>query len=317
MADAGSFAGAARTLLLSPSAVSHAVAQLEQELGARLFYRTTRQVRLTAEGEDVVQRGREVLKLMAELGSAVRQDRERVSGDLRVGIPPGVSRHIVMPRIAGFMRQFPEIRLQVMNTVANTGSVKDMHLSGADIHIRVGELPDSTLVSRTLATFRFGVYGSAEYLRVQGTPTHPRELLQHRCLVHKSPRSATLAPWNQWDYVLDDERGTITVPATFATDDREALLVAAVSGAGLFRIGMFSPELIESGRLVRVLTDWKWPGGPKLSIMYRKQSPQPRRILAFIDFMMEVIQTFDPHEYTLTHRPVATRNVSRRALPDR
>jgi DNA-binding transcriptional LysR family regulator len=136
-------------------------------------------------------------------------------------------------------------------------------------------------------------------------------LLRHRCLVHKVPRSATLAPWNQWDYALGEERGTITVPATFATDDREALLVAAVSGAGLFRIGMFEPDLIDSGRLLRVLTDWQWPGGPKLSMMYRKQSPQPRRILAFIDFMMEVIGTFDPQEYTLVHRPRAGRSFGR------
>jgi DNA-binding transcriptional LysR family regulator len=92
------------------------------------------------------------------------------------------------------------------------------------------------------------------------------------------------------------------VPDTFATDDREALLVAAVSGAGLFRIGMFSPELIDSGRLVRVLTEWQWPGGPILSVVYRKQSPQPLRIAAFIQFLMNCIGAFDPNEQTLVHQ---------------
>lgn len=298
VADAGSFSRAAQTLLLNPSAVSHAIAQLEQELGARLVYRTTRQLRLTAEGDEVVRRGRDVLGRMADLGSAVRQGKGRVEGDLRIGIPSGVSRHIVMPHIGSFMSKFPSLRLQMMNT----GSVRDMHVSGADVNIRIGDLADSSLVSRPLACFRFGVYASADYLRVHGTPQHPQQLSQHRCLVHKSPRSATLAPWNQWDYRRGDERGTVTVPDAFATDDREALLVAALCGAGLFRIGMFSPELITSGRLVRLMTDWQWPGGPALSMVYRKQTPQPRRIAAFIDFMVESTAAFDPLEHTLVHR---------------
>ena len=294
----GSFSRAAQALLLSPSAVSHAIGQLEQELGARLFYRTTRLIRLTAEGEEVVQRGQDLLARMADLSSAVRQGKDRVAGDLRLGIPSGISRHIVMPHIASFMRQYPNLRLQVMNS----GSVRDTHVSGADVNIRIGDLADSSLVSRRLATFRFGVYASADYLRQNGTPQHPRELLRHRCLVHKSPRSATLAPWNQWDYARRNERGTITVPDTFATNDREALLVAALGGAGLFRIGMFSPELITSGRLLRVMPDWQWPGGPTLSVIYRKQSPQQRRIAAFIDFMAASTAAFDPQEQTLVHR---------------
>jgi LysR family transcriptional regulator for bpeEF and oprC len=297
VADAGSFSKAARSLLLSPSAVSHAITQLEQELGVRLFYRTTRQMRPTLEGAEVVLRGRDVLERMAELDTAAHGRRDRVSGVLRIGVPSGVSRHVVMPRIADFMRQFPEVRLQVMNT----GSVRDMHVNGADINIHLGEMADSTLVSRRLGTLHFGVYGSPDYLRIKGTPQHPEELSRHSCLVHKSPRSATLAPWNQWQYVRGTERGIITVPDTFATDDREALLVAAEAGAGLFRIGMFTPKLIDSGRLVRVLAEWQWPGGPVLSVVYRKQSPQPLRIAAFIQFLAHSVEVFDPAEYTLVH----------------
>jgi DNA-binding transcriptional LysR family regulator len=148
VADAGSFAKAARTLLLSPSAVSHAITQLEQELAARLFYRTTRQMRLTAEGAEVVLRGREVLERMAELDTAAHRGRDRIAGSLRIGIPSGVSRHIVMPRIADFMRQFPDIRLQVMNT----SSVRDMHVSGADINIHVGEMVRSISASMARRT---------------------------------------------------------------------------------------------------------------------------------------------------------------------
>jgi DNA-binding transcriptional LysR family regulator len=196
------------------------------------------------------------------------------------------------------MQRYPDLRLRVMSS----GSVRDMHVSGADVNIRIGEVADSSLVQRPLATFRFGVYGSDSYLHTHGIPGHPQELLQHRCLIHKSPRSATLAPWNQWDYARGKERGTVTVPDAFVTDDREALLVAAQGGAGLFRIGMFSPRLLAAGGLVRVMADWQWPGGPKLSILYRKQSPQPRRIAVFIEFMMATVASFDPLEVTLVHR---------------
>ncbi len=298
VADAGSFSKAARSLLLSPSAVSHAITQLELEFGSRLFYRTTRQMRPTVEGIEVVLRGRDVLERMAQLDTAVHGGRDRIAGALRIGIPSGVSRHIVMPRIAEFMRRFPDISLHIMNT----SSIRDMHVSGADINIHVGEMADSSLVSRTLGWLHFGVYGAPDYLRIRGTPRHPEELSRHCCLVHKSPRSVTLAPWNQWSYVRGNERGTVTVPGSFATDDREALLVAALSGAGLFRIGMFSPELIDSGRLVRVLTEWQWPGGPVLSVVYRKQSPQPLRIAAFIQFLVDSIAAFDPDGYTLVHQ---------------
>src|SRR5690606_3343900 len=120
VADAGGFGKAARSLLLSPSAVSHAITQLELELGVRLFYRTTRQMRPTLEGAEVISRGRDVLERMAELDAAARRRRDRVSGVVRIGIPSGVSRHIVMPRIAAFMREYPDVGLQVMNT----GSVR-------------------------------------------------------------------------------------------------------------------------------------------------------------------------------------------------
>jgi DNA-binding transcriptional LysR family regulator len=86
------------------------------------------------------------------------------------------------------------------------------------------------------------------------------------------------------------------------TDDREALLQAALAGAGVFRIGMFSPELLESGSLLRMLGEWQWTGGPELSILYRRTTRLPRRIAAFIEFAMEAVAAFDPLEMTLQRR---------------
>jgi len=306
--DSGSFAKAAAHLLVTPSAVSHAMTQLEAELRVRLFYRTTRLLRLTTEGAEVVRRGRDLLARMTDLETAASSKREDVGGTLRIGVPAGVARHILMPALPAFARRFPELKI-VMN---NTGSVADMHATGADVNFRIGSVPDSELICRPLATLKFGVYASPVYLREHGVPAHPSELSDHRALVHKAPSSSTVSPWDQWDFERERERGRVKVKHHLVTDDREALLVAALSGAGLFRIGMFSPDLLRSGQLVRLLSEWHWPGGPELSLLYRRLSRQPRRVSAFIEFATSAVAVFDPAEMTIEHRTRQVAPVKRR-----
>ncbi len=298
VADSGSFAKAAAHLLVTPSAVSHAVTQLEAELRVRLFYRTTRLLRLTTEGAEVVRRGRDLLARMTDLETAASGKREEVGGTLRIGVPAGVARHILMPALPAFARRFPELKIVMINT----GSVADMHATGADVNFRIGSVPDSELICRPLATLKFGVYASPVYLREHGVPAHPSELSDHRALVHKAPSSSTVSPWDQWDFERERERNRVKVGHHLVTDDREALLVAALSGAGLFRIGMFSPDLLRSGQLVRLLSEWQWPGGPELSLLYRRLPRQPRRVSAFIEFAMNAVAVFDPAEMTIEHR---------------
>ncbi|MEO7152680.1 MAG: LysR family transcriptional regulator [Burkholderiaceae bacterium] len=302
VADSGSFAKAAAHLLVTPSAVSHAVAQLEAELRVRLVYRTTRLLRLTTEGADVVRRGRDVLSRMAELETAASGKREELGGTLRIGVPSGVARHILMPALPDFARRFPELKIVMINT----GSIVDMHATGADVNFRIGAVPDSELICRALATLKFGVYAAPLYLRDHRMPVHPSELSTHRGLVHKPLSSSTVSPWDRWDFENEHEGGHVEVGHHLVTDDREALLVAALSGAGLFRIGMFSPGLLSSGQLVRLLGDWRWPGGPELSLLYRRLPRQPRRISAFIEFAANAVAAFDPLEMTLEHRPLRT-----------
>lgn len=289
-ADAGSFARAAATLLVTPSAVSHAIAQLERELGMTLFYRTTRQLRLSPDGAVVLRHAREMLAGAAELDALSAGQRERVAGTLRIGIPNGVAVHLLMPLLGRFQERHPDVRVEMRAG----GGVADVNAGGLDAGIRFGPLPDSELISRPLGRLRFGVYGAPAYLDRHGAPRHPRELGSHRTLVHKPLLSTTISPWDRWEYVRGDERGVVEVGHHLVTDEREALLAAAVAGAGLFRIGFFSPELLRSGRLVRVLGDWEWPGGPALSLLHRPTKRLPRRVAAFVDFVLEAIAAFDP-----------------------
>lgn len=296
-AEAGSFAAAARFLQLDPSAMSHAIAELERELKLTLFYRTTRQLRLTEEGEEIYRHACLVLRALGELESAAARAPGRLTGTLRIGMGVPVSRHIIMPRLPEFLRRHPGLRLECLVMT----QIKDMHASGVDLLLQPGEPPTSGVIARKVAQTRYGVYAAPKYLEAAGEPLHPQDLLRHRCLVHKPPFMNV--PWDEWEFERNGERVAITVPRTLVTDDREGLFAAALAGAGLIRSAMFDPALIKSGGLRQVLAGWTCPNALSLYAIYRKTPRMPRKIAAFLHFVAEAFAAFDPDELTLIHAP--------------
>jgi DNA-binding transcriptional LysR family regulator len=293
-ADAGSFAKAASLLQLDPSAVSHAIGQLERELRMTLFYRTTRQLKLTTEGEQFYARAREILQKVADLEIANRAPKN-LTGTLRVGMGVPISRNIVMPRLPEFTRRHPELSVECLVLT----HIKDMHASGIDVLVRAGEPPQSELIARKIMTLRFGVYAAPRYLQAAGVPGKPQDLMAHRCLIHKPPFSSK--PLDQWEFERGTERQQVTVPSTLVTDDREGLIAAALAGGGLMRIGVFDPGLLASGRLRRVLADWQCPGAPAVYALYRRSTRTSPKVTAFLQFLAEATAAFDPEQVTVTY----------------
>jgi LysR family transcriptional regulator for bpeEF and oprC len=294
-AEAGSFARAAQLLQVDPSAVSHAIAQLEKELRLTLFYRTTRQLRLTEDGEEIFRRSREVLAHVAELDAAASRTPARVSGVLRIGMSVPIGRHVIIPRIPTFMRRHPELRLECLVLT----QLKDMNAGGLDVMLRAGRVPASGLVARKILDMRFGVYAAPDYLAVAAEPKTPEELAQHRCFVHKPP--VEQKPLDEWAFERAGERRVIKVPRSLVTDDREGMIDAVLAGGGLMRIGMFDPALIASGKLRKVLGDWDCIGRVPVHALYRKSSRLSRKVTAFLQFVAESFTAFDPEEVTLIH----------------
>jgi DNA-binding transcriptional LysR family regulator len=294
-ADAGSFAKAALFLGLTPSAVSRAIAELERHLRVTLFYRTTRQLRLTEDGEELYRRGREILDKLAEVETAVSRAQARLTGTLGVGMAVGIARHVVMPRIPEFMRRHPDLKIECRVL----SQPKDMHASGIDLLFRLGDPPESTLIARKLLQLRYAVYAAPEYLKLAGEPTHPDDLMRHRCLIMRSHWASK--PLDEWEFERKGERRVVKVPSTLITDDREGLMTAALAGGGLIRTGMFDPAQIAAGRLRKVLNDWTCPRGPDLYALYRKTPHPSPKITAFLDFLSETFTAFDPEEITLLH----------------
>ena len=295
-AEAGSFARAARSLDLTPSAVSHAISDLEKGLGLSLFHRTTRQLRLTEDGEEIYARGCELLRQLAELESSTRKTPERVTGTLRVGLAVPLSRNVIMPLLPEFLRRHPQLRLEFHIQ----SQPKDMHAEGVDVLIRISEPPVSNLIARKIGQIRHAVYASPQYLKAAGVPKTPDDLPNHLCLVMKA--AGMSRPLDEWEFHRGTERKVIQVAPRVVTHDREGLIASVLAGAGLMRLGCFDPYLIASGQLHRVLADWTCPPGFPIFAMYRKTTRTPPKVAAFLKFVEEAFAAFDPEEITLYHR---------------
>lgn len=292
-ADAGSLSAAARLLDLTPSALSRGITELEAALGVTVFYRTTRQLRLTEDGEELYRRGRRLLDGLADLDAAMSHRAHQLTGILRVGVSVNISRYIVMPGLARFMRRHPALRVELWSI----SHPREMHARGIDVLLRAGLPADSSLVARKLAEQRFHVYAAPAYLDSAGVPQAPGDLLRHRCIVHAP--AALARPLDEWVFERAGARETIRVPPVLRTDDREALIAAVLDGAGIMRIGMFDPALVTGGRLRQVLTDWSCPGGQSFYALYRKAARLPLRVAAFVAFAEQAFAAFDPDGVTM------------------
>ena len=300
--EAGSFAGAAAALRLTPSAVSHGIAELERRLGAALLYRTTRRVQLTEEGEAAYRCGHDVIERLAALdGLAAPAGPLGLSGTLRVGIDPVFRRHILSSRLAVFMRSHPALRFEFL---AQT-EPREMHLTGTDILLRFGDPPDSSLIARRLGHAVRVTWASPDYLNEFGTPAQPEDLHRHRCLVYKAPQ-LTL-PLRDWIFARGTERRVIGVPATLVTDDRDAMIALAAAGAGIIRAGVIRSTLLAARELIRVLPDWDCPPVLPLYALYRRTDPLPARVVAFLDHLTEAAAAFDPDGMSFVAAPARNR----------
>jgi len=304
-AEAGSFTRAAQLLEVDPSAVSHAITDLEKDLRVTLFYRTTRKVSLTEDGEEILRHAREILGQVGDLDAIASRSHKSLIGTLRLGMSVPIGRTVIMPQIPVFMNQHPALHIEC----GVLAQVKDMHAGGFDMMLRAGVPPDTELIARKIADMRFGVYGAPAYLEAAGEPKEPGDLAGHRCLVHLPLN--LMRPLDEWGFERAGVRRLVKVPRSLVTDDREGMVDAVLAGGGLMRIGMFDPELIAAGRLRRVLPDWECVGGPPVYAFYRKSVRMPPKITAFLQFVAESFIAFDREQVTLIHDPGFVESVRR------
>jgi len=291
--DQGSLVAAGRSLGLTSSAVSRGIADLERSLGVTLLLRSTRRVQLTEDGAQVYERALDILSRMQELEASVARRTRSVSGTLRVGLPVPIGRHIIWPRLTLLLNRHPDLKLDFKPVQ----DPKAMQTENLDLLLTAGEPPSSRLVAHRLALGRPGIYASPDYVRRYGAPLVPDELTGHRCLVFHGPWMHQ--PAEQWNFERDGETSSVRVKARVVTPDREGLIVAALAGAGIIRMACFDPALVQGQRLQRLLPEWACTDGFNVYALHRKSASLAPRIQAFLAFVRESFEAFDPEEVTL------------------
>lgn len=277
-----SFSKAADSLGLSKSTVSKQIRRLEDRLGVRLLNRTTRSMSLTEAGQTFYERCREIIEQaeQAELEVAAAQDEP--AGRLSVSAPMSFGQRHVAPTLAPLLQRHPKLKLDLTLTDEQV----DIVAEGYDVALRIAKLPDSSLIARRLAAAPRVLVGSPEYLERRGTPSHPRDLAEHDCLLYSLQRSG-----DSWVFQRGDEVDTVRVQGSLRANNGDVLRRAVVDGLGMTMLPTFLvDDEIADGRLVRVLPEWD-----DLSLAVYAVYPHSRhvstKVRAFVDFLVERYRT--------------------------
>ena len=255
VAEARSFAAAARRLGRSPAAVTRAVAALEERLGARLLNRTTRSVALTDAGAQVLERARRALAGFAELEGAAATERQELRGRLRVTAPVAFGRLHVLPFVEAFLRDHPGATVQLVLLDRVVSIVEE----GFDLAVRLGRLPDSSLRAIRSGEVRRGVYASPEYLRSHGTPRTPQSLGRHPCV---ACTAVTPVP-DCWTFSRDGRTFVVPISPLLTVNTSEAAADAALAGLGPTCLLSYQVDAhVRSGMLARILGPFEPPPVP-------------------------------------------------------
>jgi DNA-binding transcriptional LysR family regulator len=246
----GSYTAAARSLSISPSAISKSVQRLEKQLGVSLFTRTTRSLTLTAEGRELHERAVRLLRDADEIGQIAASARSEPSGSLRIAASLPIGVHVIAPALPAFRRQYPKLSIDLRLSDRYVDIVEE----GIDIAVRIGDLADTRLLSRTLAPLRLCCFASPAYLAQHGTPAHPDDLGTHDTVtLHYQSTGQPL----KWPFQIGGKVIEIVPPSMLTTDTSEALIAMLAAGSG---IGMGSPFVtapyVARRELVPVLGDF-------------------------------------------------------------
>jgi DNA-binding transcriptional LysR family regulator len=285
VAELASFTQAADSLGLSKASISAAIRQLEASLGTRLLHRTTRKVQMTQDGMVFYERSRDLLAELDELQTMFQHDESALRGRLRVDLPVGVARNIVIPHLPAFLGAHPRLQLELSSTDRRVDVVKE----GFDCIVRVGQLSDSSLVARPLGHFAMVNCASPDYLARHGVPGSLDDLASHR-LVDYAP--ALGGRHALFEYRDGSTVRTREVPAALSVNNSDAYNAACLAGLGIIqapRSGM--GELIAAGRLVEILPDYTAAPMP-VTLLYPSRRHLSKRTQRFMHWLAD---TMAPH----------------------
>ena len=278
VADLRGFAPAARKLKLSPSAVTRLIAALEERLGARLLQRTTRSVTLTDAGTRYLERVRRILADVEEAEGAAESERSQPSGRLVISAPVGFGRLHVSPVVSAYLKRYPEVACELRLADRMVNLVED----GVDLAVRIGDLPDSTLVARHVGEMRRIVVASEAYLKRRGVPKTPQAIVAHDTIQFGATPGSS-----EWRFAEAGREFRVNYVPRFSTNSSDAAIQYAEQGGGLTGVLAYqAAESLRAGRLKIVLAEFEQPPLP-IHVVYPTSRLLSAKVRAFIDLVTE------------------------------
>lgn len=282
VAELGSFTRAADQLGIAKGRVSAAVQHLEIQLGARLLHRTTRHVRLTPDGEEVLERAQELLADAEQLQALFQPAAAGLRGRVRIDLPNSFARDVVIPRLPQLLAAHPLLEIGISSTDQRVDVVRE----GFDCVLRIGPLADSALVARPLGVLRQSNVASPAYLRTHGTPKTLADLERHR-VIHYAAR---LGPQGAgWEYEQAGQAKLLPMRAALVVNSTDAYQAACLAGLGLIQAPVRGTRrLVASGHLVEVLPGFVPPPMP-VALLYPQRRHVPPRVQAVLQWLTQVV----------------------------
>lgn len=273
--DAGSLSAGARRLGMPLATVSRKVSELEAHLHTKLLNRGSRRLELTDAGQSYVAACRKILEDVVEAERTASGEYRAPRGELVITAPIVFGRLHVLPIIGAFLKAYPdiEVRLTLADRVVN---ILEEHV---DVALRIGELPDSSLIASRVGLIRRVVCASPEYLEVRGTPTSPSDLESHDCVTFEGLMSS-----RSWTFWNNSAPQAVAIHSRLVVNTAESAVDMAVAGLGLTRVLSYQIEApLAEGTLAVVLERFEPPQVP-VSLVYGSSGLLPLKLRAFLDF---------------------------------
>ena len=277
--EAGSFSAAGRQLGVAPSSISRQINELEADLGVRLFHRTTRSLSLTEAGQIYHERAKRITTDVDEARLAV-SELGSPTGILRLTIPTGIGRELVVSAVPAFLTHYPGVRI----VLSMTDYLVDLVAGGFDVGIRVGHLTDSSLKARKIGESRRIVCASPAYLERAGVPRTPADLEDHNCITFRDHPGH-----NVWKFRGKTGLSEVRVSGSLFAKSADVLAAAAVAGLGLVLLPDWNMGIELRQKQLKIVLN-KYDAVPKASPIWAVHTHQrhvPPKIRAFIDFLVD------------------------------
>ena len=276
----GSLSAAAQLLGISRSSVSKQLAALEKKIGSRLFNRTTRKIVLTDVGRQVLKEAHKVELALQAIEHISEDSQSVIAGDINVSCASAQGRIHLVPLLTQFLERYPQVKVNLQLE----DRFIDMVAENIDVSIRIGSLPDSTLIARKLGDLKGVLCASPEYLSKAPALKTPNDLLHHRCLFYRNSTTAM----NTWSFTSIQGEESVTVSGPLTINDPAVLITAALAHTGVLLTdkGLLG-DTIREGKLIPVLTDYQAIGSLPIYVVYPEKEFIPAKTRALVDFLLE------------------------------